>query len=175
MLQKGKTSGTVIKHFKSIFSRHGIPEIVIADNMPFNSFKTNSFAGEFGFQMKTSSPEYPQSNGQSERAIGTVKQLKRKALEENNDVHLASLHYRNTPVSGMAYSPAQLLMSRNLRDGLPVAEEVLRPKVAERAHQGLLKRQQKYEEYSDKGTRELPKLQSGDPVHVILWKHGLQV
>ena len=131
LLQTGKTAGIVIKHFKSIFSRHGIPEIGIADNMPFNSFEMKSFAGEFGFQMKTSSPEYPQSNGQSERAVGTVKQLMRKALEENYDVHLALLHYPNTPLSGMLYSPAQLLMSRNLRDGLPVAEEVLRPKVAE--------------------------------------------
>ena len=76
------------------------------------------------------------------------------ALEENNDVHLALLHYRKTPVSGMAYSPAQLLMSGNLRDGLPdpVAEKVLRPKDAEGAHQGLLKCQQKYKEYCDKGT-----------------------
>ena len=64
LLQKGKTAGTVIKHRKSIFSRHGIPEIVIAVNMPFNSFEMKSFAREFGFQMKTSSPEYPQSNGQ---------------------------------------------------------------------------------------------------------------
>ena len=70
----------------------------------------------------------------------------------------------------MAYSPAQLLMSRNLRDGLPVTEEVLRPKVAELAHQGLLKHQQKYKEYYDKGTRELPKLESGDPVHVRFGK-----
>ena len=69
----------------------------------------------------------------------------------------------------MAYSPAQLLMSRNLRDGLPVTEEVLRPKVAELAHQGLLKHQQKYKEYH-KGTRELPKLESGDPVHVRFGK-----
>ena len=134
LLQKGKTGGIVIKHFKSIFSRHGIPEIVIADNMPFNSFEMKNVVKEFGFQMKTSSPEYPQSNCQSERAVGTVKQLMRKALEENNDVRLALLHYRNTSVSGMGYSLAQLLMSRNLWDGLPVAEEVLRPKVAEGAH-----------------------------------------
>ena len=124
----------MIKHFKSIFSRYGIPEIVIADNMPFNSFEMESFAREFGFQIKTSSPEYPQSNGQSERAVGTVKQLMRKALEENNDVHLALLPYHNIPVNGMAYSPAQLLMSRNLLASLPVAKEVLRSKAAEEAH-----------------------------------------
>ena len=54
--------------------------------MPFNSFEMKNFVKEFGFQMKTSSPEYPQSNCQSERAVGTVKQLMHKALEENNDV-----------------------------------------------------------------------------------------
>ena len=52
LLQKGKTVGIVIKHFKSIFSRHGIPEIVIEDNMPFNNFEMKSFAREFGFQLK---------------------------------------------------------------------------------------------------------------------------
>ena len=38
----------------------------------------------------------------NERAIGTVKQLMRKPPKENNDIHLALLHYCNTPVRNVA-------------------------------------------------------------------------
>ena len=36
-LLPNKTAGTVITHLKSIFARHGIPEELVSDNMPFNS------------------------------------------------------------------------------------------------------------------------------------------
>ena len=74
------------------------------------------------------------SNGQSERMIGTVKQLKRKANEDSRDHHLALLAYRNTTVAGMPYSRAQLLMSRKLRDNLPTTESLLKPRVAEHSY-----------------------------------------
>lgn len=34
---KHKDSNTIIKILKSIFSTHGIPKIIVSDNMPFNS------------------------------------------------------------------------------------------------------------------------------------------
>ncbi|GFO20542.1 Pol polyprotein [Plakobranchus ocellatus] len=55
-----------------IFARHGIPDKLIADNMPFNSYKMKQFAKEWNFTITTSSPTYAQSNGQSERYIQTV-------------------------------------------------------------------------------------------------------
>ena len=56
---------------------------------------------------KTSIPHYAPSNGQSERSVGTIKQLTRKAAEEGRAVHVALLEERNTPISGPEYSPAQ--------------------------------------------------------------------
>ena len=44
----------------------------------------------------TSSPRYPQSNGMSERAIQTIKNLLRKAFEDGNDPYIALVEYRNT-------------------------------------------------------------------------------
>ena len=82
-LLHGKSASAVISHFMTVFARHRLPE--------------------------TSSPEHAASNGQSEHMIGTVKQLMRKS-NESRDPHLALLAYRNTPVAGMPYSPAQLLM-----------------------------------------------------------------
>ena len=49
--------------------------------------------------------------GQSEGSDGTIKHLMRKATEDGRDVHLDLLEYRNTPISGLEYSPTQLLMS----------------------------------------------------------------
>ena len=53
----GTGAASVINHLKSIFARHGIPEIFVSDNGPqyaVESFK--SFAKEFGFKHITSSP-----------------------------------------------------------------------------------------------------------------------
>ena len=63
---------------------HRPPETLIADNVPFDSIKMRWFAAEYGFTKNTSS-----SNGQSERMIGTIKQLMLTAQEENRDPHLA--------------------------------------------------------------------------------------
>jgi len=116
-----KTASCVILHLKTCFARHGIPDTVIADNMPFGSNEFAQFVEEWGFEVKTSSPHHALSNGQSERSVGTIKQLMRKAVEER-DMHLALLAYRNTPISGLEYSTAQLLMSQILKDRLPTAK-----------------------------------------------------
>ena len=100
-LLQAKTASAVISHFRTVFARHGLPEIVVADNMPFDSSEMRMFAVEYGFAINTSSPEHAASNGQSEWMIGTVKQLMRKANEDSRDPHLALLAYRDTPCGGV--------------------------------------------------------------------------
>ena len=68
------------------------------------------FADKYGFIHVTISPRYPQSNGEAEWAVQTVKTLLRK----NEDPHLALLAYRNAPLA-TGYSPAELLVGRQLR------------------------------------------------------------
>ncbi|KAJ8867672.1 hypothetical protein PR048_031475 [Dryococelus australis] len=51
---------------------HGIPKLVIADNVPFWSRKCLLLAQEWGFTIVTSSLCYPLSNGRVERAVQTV-------------------------------------------------------------------------------------------------------
>ena len=118
------------------------------------------------FEVKKSSPHHPASNGQSERSVGTIKQLMRKAAEEGRDIHLAMVEYRNTPISGLEYSPAQLLMSRMLKDKLPTPTTLLFPKLAQEAHRSLSARQERQKKYHDRGTKILPPLQVGDPVRI---------
>ena len=87
---------SIITHLKSIFSRHGIPEIVRSDNEP--QYSSEQFANHYGFSHITSSPEYPQSNGAAERAVRTVKDLLKKNKMHHGDMYMAMLAYRSTPL-----------------------------------------------------------------------------
>ena len=59
-----KTAATVIQKLKSVFARFGIPNEIVSSNMPFQSANFLKFADEWGFKTTTSSPNFPQSNGQ---------------------------------------------------------------------------------------------------------------
>jgi len=84
------TSAGVINGFKSIFARHGVPEVLITDNGPqFYSGTFSSFAMDYDFRHVTSSPYFAQSNGEAERAVKTVKGL----LKKNADPYRALLAY----------------------------------------------------------------------------------
>ena len=170
-LLQGKSASAVISHFRTVFARHGLPEILVADNMHFDCSEMRTFAAEYGFTINTSSTEHAASNGQSERMIGTVKQLMRKANEDSRDPHLALLAYRNTPVAGMPYSPAQLLMSKKLRDNLPTTESLLKPRVAEHAYAGL-RGQGMAKAYFDRGTKKMSKPDRGDTDRIKSGRSG---
>ena len=156
----------MISHAKQVFARHGIPDEVICDNMPFGSYRMKQFANEWKFTITTSSPRYAQSNGQAERAIQTVKNLFKKASASNTDVYLALLQYRNTAVTGLDYSPAQLLFSRALNTKLPVCFDKLLSQVCVDAKEQLIRRQRQQKHYYDKGTRTLSQLDQDDVIRV---------
>ena len=108
--------------------------------------------------------------------VGIVKQLMRKANQKGRDPHLALLEYCNTPISGLSYSPSQLLMSRMLRDKTPTSASLLKPKVPESAYDMLKLWQQKQKQCFDWGTRPLSKLEVGDSVRVKFgrtWTPGI--
>ncbi|GFO14288.1 Pol polyprotein [Plakobranchus ocellatus] len=70
------TSNTVINKMKMNFSQHGIPETVISDNgRQFTSQEFKTFATAWNFHPITSSPHYPQANGEAERAVQTAKKI----------------------------------------------------------------------------------------------------
>ena len=81
LLMSSQSSQGVIKALKSIFARHGVPEVVRSDNGPqYSSGEFQKFAKDWGFQSITSSPKYAQSNGEAERAVQTIKSLLKKTL-----------------------------------------------------------------------------------------------
>ena len=137
-----KTAEATITVLKGIFARHGIPNKLIADNMPFNSRQFHQFSKQWNFEVVTSSLTYPQSNRLTERSVQTIKKLLRKAKEGGNDDKLALLELRNIPITGTQYSPAQLLMNRRLCGYLPLTTKALKPSVATEA-KTLLQNSQK--------------------------------
>ena len=75
----GLSARTVINHTKLVFARHGIPDTVISDNGPqFSSEAYAQFAAEYEFKHDTSSPNFPQGNGEAERGVKTIKSLLKK-------------------------------------------------------------------------------------------------
>ncbi|WAR27095.1 hypothetical protein MAR_012799 [Mya arenaria] len=102
---------------------HGWQQQIVADNMPFNSKHFRTFCEKHSIKLTTASPIYSQSN----------------AHENGQDESIALQEYRNTPITGCEYSPAQMLMSRRLRDKIPTKSDLLKPKVCENAFEQLLK------------------------------------
>ena len=117
-----QTAASVVREFKRIFSRFGVPSRIRTDNGPcFDSSLMKTFSDEWGFLHNTSSPRYPQSNGLAERAVGIVKGL----WSDCGDQDAALLAYRTTPLA-CGYSPSQLMFARTVRSkiGMPVQEYV---------------------------------------------------
>ena len=115
---------SVVKTLKSVFSRHGIPETLRSDKGPqFSSLEFSTFAKQYQFVHITSSPHYPTSNGQAERAVQTVTHL----LENAMDPSLALLSYRATPLPWCGISPAELLRGRKICSNLPLTTDNLVP------------------------------------------------
>jgi hypothetical protein len=108
-----------IKAMKGVFSENGIPQKLVSDNNPFNSFEFQAFAVKYGFSIVSSSPEYPRGHGLIERHIQTIKKCMLKCDHSGQDFELALLSLRATPLDSNVPSPGELLNGRKLRTTLP--------------------------------------------------------
>ena len=83
------TSNSIIALSKSVFAWHDILELLQSDNGPqYSSKEFADFAKVYGFDCVMSSPHFPQSNGQVERMVQTMKAMLKK---HPADLHLAKL------------------------------------------------------------------------------------
>ena len=160
-------SKTVISHMKSIFARQGIPEEVVSDNGPqYSSEEFKAFAEKWEFVHTTSSPNYPQSNGFAERMVQTAKKILTKSRDSGQDLYLAMLNYRSTPISSTLPSPAELLMNRTFRTRLNILPDSHKKKGKNKIKEKLTKSQDKQKEQYDKHARSLSDLQTNDKVYI---------
>ena len=161
-------SGAVIAHLKTIFTRFGIPEVMVSDNGPqFACSETKTFAVSYNFEHITSSPRYPQGNDcLAERAVPIMK----KMLTAKDDVDLCLL---TTPMPWCRHSPAELLMGCQLRIQVPQVQEQFIPEWS--FPRNLRKQHKVYKVYKEKqanyfdvshGVREWSDMDVGSEVWV---------
>lgn len=89
-----------------------------------SSMEIESFLTKWGVVKRLSSAYYPKSNGRAEAAVKSMKRAIRGNTGKHGNLNTdmiaeALLQYRNTPLKTIALSPAQLLLGRSLRDGIP--------------------------------------------------------
>ena len=160
------SAATTIDILESQLCRHGLPMILRSDNGPqFASQEFTNFCTRLDIVHHTSSPAFPQSNGEAERAVQTVKKLWRK----NRDKHLSLLNYRSTPLVSCGLSPAQLCMGRRPRNLMPTTTDLLKPmaldhtEIKRRLDQDKQRQKQNFDRHA---ATDLPVLQPGDPVRM---------
>ena len=158
------TSGQTIGKMKNMFAHWGIPDEVVTDNgLQFSSDEFRVFTETYGFVHTTSSPYFPQSNGEVERAMQTAKKILKQ-----DDPFLALMAYRATPVHPTQTSPCQLIMGRQIRTRIPTLEKNLLPqwptKIEVQHNDKRAKAHYRINYDRRHGTRRLPELQPGDQV-----------
>ncbi len=122
------------------------------------------FAQVWGFSHVTSSPHFPQSNGEAERAVRTIKNL----LKKSGDPYLVLMAYRAAPLAN-GYSPSELLMGRKIRTPVPVVPSQLSPKWADfkmLEKKELLYRQKQRQNYNRHKAHDMVQLQPGNHVWI---------
>ena len=154
-----------IKAVKGIISENGIPYKIISDNHPFNSYEFKEFAKRYGFEVVSSSPEYPRGHGLIERHVQTVKKCMYKCDHSGQDIELALLSLRSTPLDSHLPSPAELLNGRKYRTTLPSINRNC--SYNNEDIRGQLKtRQQISKKYYDEHSHDKSELTENQPVRI---------
>ncbi|KAL1446535.1 hypothetical protein WDU94_003533, partial [Cyamophila willieti] len=74
-----KNSSEIISKLKILFVTYGIPETIVSDNSSFGSREIKLFAEQSNILWGTSIPNYPVSNGQSEKTVEICKNIMKKS------------------------------------------------------------------------------------------------
>lgn len=160
------TYAATINIIKEVLSEYGIPKICMTDNGPqFTSKEFHDFSHEYCFEHITSSKRYPKSNGLVKRMVQTVKQTMKKCITMKEDLHMAMLTYRITPLATNIPAPAELLNGRKYSGLLP-AKTVMHNAKEQPIYEQMLENKVKQADYYNKSSRELPPLQKNQAVYV---------
>ncbi|GFX16777.1 transposon Tf2-6 polyprotein [Trichonephila clavipes] len=154
----------------SIFSRFSVPNIVVSDNISFNSYIYKKFANDWDFKYVFISPHYFPSNGMVEKAVGISKSIMKKAREDRRYYLVGLMEYRNTPISGLDLSPAQMMINRRLKTKLPISNKLLNAELFNNIREKLIKRQNVQKIHYDKTAHPLPELEPED-VRILNFKN----
>ena len=104
------SSSVLVQEMKAVFAELGVPNIIVSDGGPqYTSAEFKDFMKHWQIEHL---PRNPQSNGMAEHCVQTMKASLIKTIEEGEDVDLALLSYKPTPLNHRLPLPAELLNSR---------------------------------------------------------------
>ncbi len=142
----GTSSSATIDRLAECFARFGCPVTLVSDNGPqFTSREFVEFCRNNCIKQLHSAPYFPQSNGQAERFVQTIKRALKIAMLENpsEPVHRKLqrflMAYRRAPVLPSGESPSQLMLNRRIRTRIDVLRGGEAPKssgVSEKIEEG---------------------------------------
>ena len=154
------TSTTTIEHLRSLFSTHGLPEMLVTDNgTVFTSAEFTDFIQRNGIRHVTSAPYHPSTNGLAERAVQTFKEHIKRSTQGSLQSRISRFlpTYRNTPHSTTGVSPAELLLGRRPR----TLFDLMLPDLSSRVQDKQANQKHHHDQHSQPHT-----LQVGDAVYV---------
>ncbi|XP_055910903.1 uncharacterized protein K02A2.6-like [Eupeodes corollae] len=111
---------TTITTCRNIFSRFGIPSVLVSDHgVQFTNYKFKEFLKMNGIVHKMGAPYHPATNGQAERYVQTIKQ-KLKTLgpdttDLNTELCRILLDYRKMVHPATGKSPSMMVFGREIR------------------------------------------------------------
>ncbi|XP_025758532.1 uncharacterized protein K02A2.6-like [Oreochromis niloticus] len=161
------TAGKTIQVLRGLFSRHGIPHVLVSDNGPqFCSEEFRVFLKANGVKHIRSAPYHPATNGLAERFVQTFKHALKASrgtapVQQCLDTFL--LTYRNTPHATTRETPAILFIGHKLRSRL----DFLKPSVA-----GAVRRAQDAQQQCRQQHSRDRQFTLGEPVLVRDYRKG---
>jgi transposase InsO family protein len=138
------TTKATISLFRQLFCRYGAPEVLVTDNgTSFTSVDFATYCATLGVTHLRSPPYHPQSNGQAERFVDTIKRGLQKFQGEEAEGALQEIlyAYRYTPCQSIPEqkSPAEAFLGRKLRNVLdllkPLSSAPTQQQPRQRDHQ----------------------------------------
>ena len=161
------TSRVLFQEMKAVFAKLGVPNIIVAGGGPlYTSAEFGDFTKHWQIEHRVSSPRNPQSNGMAEHCVQTMKASLIKTIEEGEDMDLALLTYKTTPLNHRLPSPTELLNSRKYKALLPTC--IVPTRLQESYRQIMDQGKQVQAQLYNKNTRVLPRLQQSQKVVVQL-------
>ncbi|XP_025262987.1 uncharacterized protein K02A2.6-like [Camponotus floridanus] len=111
------TSAATCRYLRRLFSRYGPPEVLVSDNgTQFTSVEFAQLCAEFRILHLRTPPGHPQSNGQAERMVRTLKSSIDTSKSSQLETELNKFVYVYN------YTPSDAVSSRNIPDHKSPAE-----------------------------------------------------
>lgn len=166
----------IIEFMDTVFARFGYCDALRSDNGPqFTSEEFQTYLRQNNIKWVSTTPLWPQANGEVERVNRTLLKVLKIAHESGQrlgkELRKFLMAYRSTPHSSTGVAPFTLLCGREMKTKLPSMDLDFDKSVFEQAAENDAKSKARNKEYADRHSRE-PDIHVGDTVLMKKDKRG---